>query len=242
MKEKITLRQLISQTLESNEFDLMVDYLFERDSKTILREDDNLLTREETSISYTKVVDELMMLDVSTPYHFPIFISWVNEDDYNLPGEPKTGEKYVDVGMINLNFVAPDPSLNPWGCDKEETPPEGYYNVNDEKHNKYFGFGLSPWSEIIDTEIICEIPELKDYEVLAEILWELTFYGWTQKKQEEFRQELDVRLEESRKEIDAGECITLPKKDGDKFSVVIPDCVQKQFSKKKTNNLSEGAD
>lgn len=222
----MTLRKLILQTLERNEFDLMVDYLLKADSAAMVT---SVVTRETTHNSYKHVIDELLALPPSPPYKFPIHISKSVMDVLLEPGE--VAEEYIDVAMINPNFVEPPEELKPWGCREGENAPEGFYNVNDEKHNKYFGFGLSPWSHIIDTEIVIEVPHLAPFELLAEILWELTFYGWSETKQKEFGDMLVERMEEAKREIDAGECTTLPKKEGDKFTVVIPDCVKEQIKK-----------
>jgi len=234
---------LILQILSQNEFDSMIHYLFVKDSKTMSLNSETPLTIEKTNKSYKAVVDELLAIPSSTPCSFPIFISWNNEDDYLLDGEVLTGRKYVDVGMINLNYVAPDASLKPYGCENNENPPEGHYNVNEEKHNKYYAFGLSDWSKIVDNEIISEITELKEYELLAEILWELTFYGWTSKEQENFSDMLSERVEEAKKEIEEGNCIKFPKETEKGLDVIIPDCVSRDlFSQKPVKNSAEGSD
>jgi len=238
MKENTTLRQLILQTLSRGEFSAMIDYLFARDSDTMCKSPADPLTREKTENAYNSVIEELLELPDSLPNKFPLIVSMVKDDLMLKPGE--IAEEYIDVSMINLEYIEPPVGAKPWGGEVGEVVPEGYYNCNEEKYNKYFGFGLSPWSEIIDNPIFNET-NLDDYEILAEILWELTFYGWTQKQQENFRSELDDRLEESKKEIQEGKCTKLPKQEGDKYTVVIPDCVAKSFSRK-INNLAEGAD
>jgi len=239
MKENMTLRQLILQTLSRGETSAMIDYLFQRDSAAMHKDPSEPLKREHTENSYNSVIDELLELPNSEPNKFPLIVSMVKDDLLLEPGE--IAEEYVDVSMVNLEYVEPPTGAKPWGGDAGEVAPEGCYNCNEEKYNKYFGFGLTPWGEIIDNPIINET-NLNDYEILAEILWELTFYGWTQKEQESFRDMLDERLEEAKQEIAEGKCVSLPKEDGDEFTIVIPNCVQEQFSKKKISNLAEGAD
>ena len=72
----------------------------------------------------------------------------------------------------------------------------------DEKDDKLYSIDLIPWAELIDLEIL-DCLNLDNYDLLAEILWEITFYGFN---------ELDIR-DESRKMREAcaetGEAISI---------------------------------
>jgi len=116
------------------------------------------------------------------------------EDKYDFLLQEKEGdfggEKYIHVSLINPKYVEdPDPSLRVWGGNSEDRNDckEGSYNCNWVGYQKYFAPGPT-WNEFIESEIIidktCE--HLTEVEVLAEILWEITFYGSTQEKVEEF--------------------------------------------------------
>jgi len=220
----------------------MIDYLFKKDCHMMQNSitPENPLLREDTESSYLCVIEELMSLPNSEPKHLPFFVSW-REDKYEESEE--VSQKFVDVCLINLQYIEPPKNLEPWGCVGDEEAPEGHYNLNEEKYNKYFGYGLTPWNELIDTEIINEIEELKDYEILAEILCELTFYGWTQQKQEEFSDMLEERMDQVKEEIKDGKCTVLKRENENQFDVVIPDCVKKDIEKGLNKiRFAEGAD
>lgn len=120
---------------------------------------------------------------------------------YPVGGE----EEYIDILIKNEKFVEspPNDTLKPWGGehDKKDDCPEGHYNLNWEGYNEYFGTG---W---LDHEKIWHGPiEVDDnawemlnesiHEVMANVLYELTFYGYTTKVRNEFAEDMDRRLED----------------------------------------------
>jgi hypothetical protein len=77
-------------------------------------------------------------------------------------------------------------------------------------------------------------------EVVAHILWELTFDGWTEEKAAEKTKFIIGRIREAEKEVREGKCVTLPSTKKGGLSIVIPDSVNQQImdiiNKKKTPN------
>jgi hypothetical protein len=173
-------------------------------------------TLEKTRASYAAVVEELLSKPATTPYE----MSWNIREEADW----YDGHKYPNVGFINHNYVAPAEGLEPWGGDGKTPVPEGKYDCNDEKYNKYFAAGFVGWSQTIDTPIINE-GNYPLNQMVAEMLWEITFYGWTEKKNEEFKSELEERLVQAKEEIERGECFEIPPSKEGGFKIVIPDCV-----------------
>jgi hypothetical protein len=85
-----------------------------------------------------------------------------------------------------------------------ENAPEGHYNCNDDKYSEVFSYSFTPWSLIIDTPIDNQ-SGLSDNHALAEILWELTFFGWTEESRQKKADELGNELQDRMREIDSGE-------------------------------------
>ena len=116
--------------------------------------------------AYRSVVESLLALPASVPPDAnPIIV---------LVG----GEEGCDAHLRNLQHVAPPEGLQPWGCDEGEAPPEGFYNANDSRYSASFGMGLTPRVELIDRPLLVEGPEIPLEQVAAELLWEVTFYGF----------------------------------------------------------------
>jgi len=172
---------------------------------------------EETVNSYTEVVKELLGKPRTRAYK----MSWLVMESV----DPLDKKKYADVCFLNSKYVAPAKGLKPWGG---KNPPKGHYNCNDDKHSRTFATGWTPWSKIIDTPIINEAKFHLD-KVVAEILWEMTFYGWTEEKVNDRVEVISGKLKEALKEVKQGKCITLPPKKKGGLKVVIPDCVSQQI-------------
>lgn len=179
----------------------------------------NAPTLEQTTEAYTRVVKELLSKPRVRKYSMSILVQesvdWFDK------------HKYADVCLLNHRYVAPPKGAKPWGGNK--FPKKGkYYNCNLSKHNRTFAFGWTPWSKIIDTPIVNEA----GYELskqVAEILWEMTFYGWTEQTANARGDEIKGKIKEAMKEIKEGKCVELPPKKKGGFKVVIPDCVSKQI-------------
>jgi len=175
---------------------------------------------ETTCRSYAGVVAELLSKPKTKAYK----MSWLIQESV----DPLDGQTYPDVCFLNHKYVAPKKGLKPWGGGRGTKIPKGHYNCNLNKHNRTFACGLTPWSEVIDTPIIIQA-NFSLEKALAELLWELTFYGWTENKVANTVKELGRRMDEAKKEIKEGKCIELPPKNEGDYKIIIPDTVSKEI-------------
>lgn len=215
--KQLTLRQLISLVKEHKGWEEKTyQHLFKRDQRTFSK--GKLITIEQTRRAYGRVLDELLSKPKTTSYKYPICVK-TSTDHFDK-------RKFTDVCLINPNYEAPAPGLKPWGG----KPPKGHYNLNLNKHNQWFAFGWTTWSKLIDTKIVIQTEKtLPLWQVLAYILWDLTFDGWSEKQTEQNHKVIEKQLAKSMKQIKEGKCTRIPKKDDESFSLVIPDCVKKQI-------------
>lgn len=211
----MTLRQLI-RTLN---IDDVYRYIWEKDQNNIAECDRP--TMQNVIQSYGKVIQELVNKPKAKAYTMPICVGKMTN-----PGET---EEYIDSYLLNRSYVPPRKGLKPWGTRRGCKTPKGYYNVNANKHSKRFAMGMTSWSKLIDTQVIIN-DKIEPTSALAEILWELTFYGWTEEQHDEGISELNQRLEESLEEIKTGKYIEVPPSKDGEFTVVIPNSVSKQIA------------
>lgn len=144
---------------------------------------------------YASVIQSLLDITKGDGVGMPWYLSVV-ECDNEAP--------YINVAQINKGYAEPTAGLEPWGCIGDELPPEGYYNANDSKYSKFFGVGFSPWAELIDLEVELEPSKLlgtmlPDSEHIAmELLWELTFYGFSEAAVASIKNELLDTMEDAK--------------------------------------------
>lgn len=217
----MTLRQLLS-SVDLGQVFILIN---KKDGKNIAKCDRPTL--KQTMDMYWKVAKELMEKPFTRKYSMPILVRW-SEDWYDH-------HKYPDVCFLNPRYVAPPKGYKPWGGTKN-MPPK-HYNCNANKYNKTFAMGFTSWSKLIDTPIVNE-GGFSNEQLLAEILWELTFYGWTEDKVNLKVKEIEGSLDQAMKEIKAGKCTEIPPKKKGGYKIVIPDCVTKQITEI-TNKLSK---
>ncbi len=193
-------------------------------------------TMTQTIHAYSGVVKELLAKPRVKAYKMP----WLVREQTDFLDKIK----YLDVSYLNPNYVAPKAGLKPWGgMGKNPKIPKGHYNCNADKHNKTFAAGWTPWSKVIDTPIINET-KYPIERVVAEILWEMTFYGWTESRAKDSVKSLKGRLKSALKEIKDGKCVEIPPTKKGGFKIVIPDSVSgdiidivnKEATKKRKNN------
>lgn len=145
-----------------------------------------------TTITYSRVVKELLSNKKVKPFKYKICVDEV-EDWFDK-------HKYIDVSLLNPRYVEPPAGFKPWGVSPGTKVPEGHYNCNAAKYNKRFAFGALKWSCLIDTPVIHNT-NLSNEQVLGEILWELTFYGWTEKKVKKTWDVINQRVKEVKDDI-----------------------------------------
>ena len=197
----MTLRQAL-QTVDLNK---VYKFIYKKNLKNIAECDRPQL--EQVVNNYSKVVEELLALKPHKPYKYPWYIKY--EDDWYKTyckehNEKYDGDgKYISVCLFNPHYVKPDPSLKPYSRIKKEKIPKGHYDCNADKHNKFFSAGFTSWNNIIDSQIIISI-KISLERAIAELLWELTFYGWTNKTVKENCKKLQDSLEESLKNMESG--------------------------------------
>jgi len=107
---------------------------------------------------------------------------------------------YIHVSLINKKFVKEIPlGLKTWGGNDsdEHDCPEGYCNINWLGYHQYLGFGRD-WDGFIDGEIVVHenASDLTELETLTEILWEITFYGFSRKSVDQFWNVIYDKMEE----------------------------------------------
>lgn len=177
-------------------------------------------TLAQTVFNYSRVVKELLGKPRAKAYSMPILVKTTID--------PFDKKPFIDVCLLNTRYVKPPKGAKPWGTARGKTTPKGHYNCNANKHNRCFALMGVPWSKLIDTKIHIET-KCTTEQLLASLLWELTFDGWTEEKAKEKTAFIMERLKEATEEVKAGKYITLPPKKKDKYKVVIPDVVSKQI-------------
>lgn len=210
----------LRETLQSVNLEEVYRLINEKDQDYIAECDRPSM--EETRNSYSKVVEELLSKPSVPPADKIQWLVHEEKDWYD-------GHIYINVCFLNLNYEAPAEGLKPWGGDGETPVPEGCFDCNADKHNEKFAVGFSSWSETIDTPVIIKVACSLE-KAVAELLWELTFYGWSEAKQAEFKVELERRLDEAKQDIDEGKYIEISPKTKDGYKVIIPDCVSKDIA------------
>lgn len=175
---------------------------------------------EITVKSYSAVVKELLSKPSVPEYEMPMVLQ-KTKDPFNK-------SEYVEALFLNLKYEAPTKGLKPWFGDGIKKSPKGHYDANDNKHNYRFAMGFMPWSKIIDTTVINKT-EYSLEIITAELLWELTFYGWSEKKSTTSIKELEKRFKEVNKEIKDKKYTKLSKKSKNGFDVIIPNSVTEQI-------------
>jgi len=202
----LTLRQLIAKVCAESPVELYAS-LCARDQQSMRN-----VTLESTTAAYSKVIRELSVMPKARAHRYPVIVQVYREGR----------ESYPDASLWNRAAVSPPKGMRPWGGKKA---PKGYYNCNLNKYNRYFALGFTPWKKMIDTPVFNRA-KLNEHELLAAILWEMTFYGWSAKQCPKAVDDLGERFKAVREEIKSGQCTVLPRGSRKGFDIVIPDSVR----------------
>ena len=178
------------------------------------------ISLETVTSNYSRVVKELLGKPKVRAYHMPFVI--LNAVD------PFDKTPYLDVYLRNKRYVEPPKNKEPWGGVRGKKIPKGKYDANLSKYNLRYSLMGVRWSKLIDSPIENEAG-CSNEQVVATLLWELTFDGWTEEKAAKNTEFLKERLTEATEEVKAGKCITLPPKKKGGMKIVIPDSVNKQI-------------
>ena len=155
---------------------------------------------------YERVIDELLTKP-STPPYFSLLVSYYPET-VRWAGNPEefTDEECVHVHLLNPRYEPPPEDLKPYYGEQGQPIPAGHYDATQDKYFETFGFGPTKWIDIIDADVVLEnpdgvhkmLPSLT--HIAAEILWELTFMGFSEERQQEKWAEIMGAVDILRKE------------------------------------------
>ena len=178
--------------------------------------------------AYMQVVDAMLKKEGKRPTH-AIILSLVEDPILDEKTFKPTGEVNYYITTDYYNSTAEEFPANPINDDH-----------NNEKYHKFMGFGLSPWAQFVDCDVVIS-PEVVAFigeqnfleYVAAEILWEQTWYGFSDAETQSFRGELLQRMAD----IKSGKIKTkkLKKRKGDKYTVHIPEDMLAPTKKKRSN-------
>lgn len=134
--------------------------------------------------TYKNVIIQMMAKPISKKKNLPLYVSYVKEQYDHID------ESYYSVDLLNTNY---------------EEPPAGNYNANLIKYNKFFGLIADDWGKLIDADVIVDQSAIDNNvtneQLVVEILWEITFYGFFEKKQKEFVKKLKATVSNTKKSI-----------------------------------------
>lgn len=210
----MTLRELIMMA----DLDSVYAIIHKKDSSNAAECDRPTL--EQVVNNYGRVVKELLGKPKVKAYPMPFVVQ--NAVD------PFDKTPYIDMYLRNRRYVEPPKGKEPWGNVHGKKLPKGKYNCNLSKYNMRYSIMGIRWSKLIDTSIENNAG-CSNEQMLANILWELTFDGWTEERAAKNMAIIEERIKESAKEIKSGKCITLPPNKKGGMKVVIPDSVNKQI-------------
>jgi len=128
--------------------------------------------------AYGNAVRNLLALPKTKPA-YPIAIHRVYE-----PSDKKGKRSaYHTCSFANPNYTPPPRGKKPWHgkSDDKDDHPKGSYNASFDGHQKYFGMDLAPWEDLVDAKVLCP-KNLTAETVVANILWEITFFGFDNAK------------------------------------------------------------
>lgn len=169
--------------------------------------------RREIISAFTSMVEEFRFADVPSDTEASDVVGPIHVRVHDIAFGSDEPEYVIDIPMLNLDYEEPAEGLEPWGG---ENPPDGHYNCNENKYNKYFAIDFMPWGEIRHMDVMLDEtlyePEGRELipadhfneGVLMYILYEITRMGMTQERIEEQKEELQHRIEE----VDKGLCKT----------------------------------
>ena len=212
----MTLREAIVNVIADIGIDKIYKLINKKDRKSAVKCDRPTL--EQTREAYDKVIVEL----INKPRAKAYSMHWLLKESI----DPFDKKPYADVCFLNPKYVAPPKGTKPWGG---KNAPKGHYNCNLNKYNRTFAAGWTPWSKIIDTPIVNEANYPLE-KVVAEILWEMTFYGWTEEKVNTNVKAITGKIKESVKEVKEGKCIEIPPSKEGGYKIVIPNSISKEIS------------
>ena len=131
---------------------------------------------ESVRLAYGKTINEFLSITPTLPYHFEIVVKNVLDWYYTYLIE---NSQEIKTTESSCHFLSDGKTL-----DKSKYE---YIDVSFSPIDKSCeGTGdLCPWSEMLSMPIVNEL-NLSNEALLGEILWEITFHGFSEKKTKEF--------------------------------------------------------
>ena len=185
------------------------------------KSEQELLAKAQSTVTngYGHVIDTMLAKEGTYP-KYAILVDLAPEQKWSFAGQEEITPPYITVNYYNS---------------RTEPLPEGttIYNYEKEeevaKYNKFLGFGLCKWSDYVDCDVIITpdaVAHLRTVNILekiaVEILWEQTFYGFTEENVTNFVNELNAQVEGIR----SGKVKTKllrKKKKGEKYDIRVAD-------------------
>jgi hypothetical protein len=152
---------------------------------------------DEYTTAYKNVIVQMMLKPIKkSKSAMPLYVSYQKEV---FEGND---ESYYSVSFLNLKYEEPPKDCKPWGGNNH---PEGYYNCNLNKYNKFFAVVGNNWTQLINSTVMVDQSALDtnitNEQLIAEILWEITFYGYSEKKADQFVKNLNKRITKVKKSL-----------------------------------------
>jgi len=204
-----TFRSLLSQC----NFDKVIDKLVIKFNTGISNNDD-VHERDDVYEAFDTIRIQLLAKETIKSV-YPIVIHKV-KDSFD-----EESKEYIDVSLKNQNYNPPPTNALPWGGNGKDPIPEGFYDANDINAHEYLGFGDTSWVECVNAEVITECKVDID-TIVAEVLWELTFYGFEEDSSANFMKEMNEKFD------------AIEKSESESVRLIPLDDIFKKTSKKKT--------
>lgn len=183
MKKLCTLRELIVSCNLMEVYNL----LHERHLSSALPTEKQNESLDNCVAAYKSVIVQMMMKPVKKAC-MPLYVSYVEEDE----------DKYYHVCVYNTKYQTPPKGKKPWhGVNHSEK----YYNANLIKYHKFFGLTGNDWSSLVNADVIVDKSaiNISNEKLIAEILWETTFYGFSEKETDKFVKNLKKIMDNEKK-------------------------------------------
>ena len=142
--------------------------------------------------AYKNVIVQMMLKPIKkSKLAMPLYVSYQKE---LFEGND---ESYYYISHLNLNYEEPPKDCKPWGG---SNCPKGYYDCNLDKYNKFFAVVGNNWTQLVNSMVMVDQSALDtnitNEQLVAEILWEITFYGFSEKETDQFVKDISKRVKE----------------------------------------------
>lgn len=197
------------------------------------KNEEELLAKAQSTVTngYGHVIDKMLTKEGTYP-KYAIILDLVPEEKWFFADQEETTPAYITVNYYNSRTEPLPKDSAIYEFEKEEDVI---------KYNKFLGFGLCKWADYVDCDVVITpdaVAHLRTVNILekmaVEILWEQTFYGFSEENVTNFVNELSAQVEG----IKSGKVKTKllrKKKKGEKYDIRIADNLLAPCKKKRTN-------